>query len=107
MPPHKRGDPFSHGEGVTRVNGLPPTCRALQREVHVIHAVELRKPLPYRLPRGGSDPPARHLAAYDVDDRVRDLATMNIKRAYDPVGCVNSVTSDLQANRASGKLVNP
>jgi hypothetical protein len=33
----------------------PPTGRALEREVHLIDAVELRKPLPYRLARGGSD----------------------------------------------------
>jgi hypothetical protein len=91
-----------------------PTGRALEREVHLIDAAESRKPFPERLAIRRADPPARNHAATDVNRQVGDLATMNIKRAYDPhrdllelhglerpacsntlvprgVGCVNSV----------------
>jgi hypothetical protein len=62
----------------------PPARRPLERETHLVDTVEARQPLPHRLARGRTDPAATHLTASDVDDRVRDLPTMNIKRAYDP-----------------------
>jgi hypothetical protein len=62
----------------------PPARRPIEGEVHIVHPVEARQPLADRLASGRTDPAAPHLTASDVDGRVRDLPTMNIKRAYDP-----------------------
>jgi hypothetical protein len=62
----------------------PPTRRPLEREMHLAENVEARQPLAHRLTSRRSDPTPRQLTASDLDDRVRDLPAMNIKRTYDP-----------------------
>jgi hypothetical protein len=60
-----------------------PARRRLERKLH-IDTVEPRQPRAHRHASRRTDPAATNLTASDVDDRVRDLPTMHIKRAYDP-----------------------
>jgi hypothetical protein len=84
-PPSPPGRPGATMTGtLDLLDHEPPPRRAIERELHIIDTVQLRKPGAQRPTSRRLIRPARDLAVTNLDGQVGDLASMNIKRAYDP-----------------------